>query len=99
MQITSNIGKYVSFVGLYLIVTASGFGQEKQESSYSPVIEESFDTVLARDKARKAMVMKRHTDLLNQRYDLTKRVAADARMSGGKPVPVGPTARLSAGLT
>ena len=36
--------------------------------------------------------------LLAQRYDFTGKVSADARMSGGKPIPVGPVARLPKGL-
>jgi cytochrome c peroxidase len=42
-------------------------------------------------KAERAAAQQR---LLNARYDLTKRVSPEATMSGGKPVPVGPTARL-----
>jgi cytochrome c peroxidase len=40
-------------------------------------------------------VVKRATDLLAQRYDLSGKVDPNVKMSGGKkPVPVGPTARL-----
>ncbi|MDR4507622.1 MAG: cytochrome B6 [Candidatus Brocadiaceae bacterium] len=74
-------------------------GNGMRESSYSPIIEEPFDKVMARDKAEKAGVMKRHMDLLGGRYDLSKKVANDVTMSGGKPLPVGPTARLKNGLT
>ncbi len=38
--------------------------------------------------------MKRQLDLLNARYDLSKRVTTEVTMSKGKPLPVGPTARL-----
>jgi cytochrome c peroxidase len=72
---------------------------EKRESSYSPVIEEPFDKVMAQDKARKPAVMKRHMDLLNERYDLKKRVTTEVTMTNGKPLPVGPTARLKRGLS
>src|SRR3990172_11918147 len=48
---------------------------------------------------QEAEVMKRHMDLLNERYDLSQKVAADAAMSGGKPLPVGPTAKLKGKLT
>ncbi|MEX2189895.1 MAG: cytochrome B6 [Bacteroidota bacterium] len=75
------------------------FSQEKKESSYSPVIEEPFDKVMASDKSRKAMVMKRHVDLLRERYDLSKKVTTETTMSKGKPLPVGPTARLRDRMT
>ena len=35
--------------------------------------------------------------LLNRRYVLEARVDAEAKMSRGKPLPVGPTARLAKG--
>ncbi len=72
--------------------------QEPKESSYSPVIEEPFDKVLAKDKALKNEIMKRQMDLLGDRYDLTKKVSSEVTMSNGKPLPVGPTARLK-GIT
>ncbi|MFY9345193.1 MAG: cytochrome B6, partial [Planctomycetota bacterium] len=36
---------------------------------------------------------------LERRFDLSGRTDANARMSGGKPLPVGPTARLPEGIT
>jgi cytochrome c peroxidase len=47
----------------------------------------------------KPKIMKTARDLLAQRYDLSGRTDPSLRMSGGKPVPVGPTARLSNGVT
>ena len=71
----------------------------KQESSYAPVvIKESFETILVRMKGAKDTVMKRQMDLLNERYDLSKRVTNEVTMSRGKPLPIGPTARLAAGV-
>ncbi len=84
---------------LLFVSLAISFAQEKRESSYSPVIEEPFEKVMAQDKAQKAGVMKRHMDLLNERYDLSKKVTTDVTMSKGKPLPVGPTAKLKSGLT
>jgi len=63
------------------------------------VIEEQFDSVMAKDRSQKASVMKRHMDLLNERYDLSKHETIDVIMSRGKPLPVGPTARLKKGMT
>src|SRR3989304_9178413 len=93
---------YRGFLGwlLFLVISMPlSYAQEKRESSYTSVIEEPFDKVMARDKAQKAEVMKRHADLLNERYDLSQKVAAEAAMSGGKPLPVGPTAKLKGKLT
>jgi cytochrome c peroxidase len=87
------------FVSSALFLGAvSSFGQQKRESSYSPVIEEPFEKVMAQDKSQKAMVMKRHMDLLNERYDLSKKVTTEVTMSNGKPLAVGPTAKLKGGL-
>ena len=68
--------------------------------SYSPVTGiEPIKKAIAHDKAVKDKMMKRHKDLLNDRYDLSKNVTKDATMSRGKPIPVGPTARLKPGMT
>src|SRR6266446_5543154 len=67
--------------------------QEPKPSSFTPVVEEPFDLVRARDKAAKAAVMAAHRKLLEERYDLTRRVDESVRMTRGKPIPVGPTAR------
>ncbi|MGB2869497.1 MAG: cytochrome B6 [Bacteroidota bacterium] len=84
---------------MFLLVFVSAWGQQKRESSYAPVIEDPLEKVMAQDKSRKAAVMKRHMDLLKERYDLSKRVTTEVTMSGGKPLSVGPTARLKTGWT
>jgi cytochrome c peroxidase len=43
--------------------------------------------------------MTRQMALLNERYDLSRRVSNDVTMFRGKPIPVGPTARLGSGIT
>ena len=63
-------------------------------TSYMPVIEEPFEVVRARDKANKPRVMAAAMRLLESRYDLTRRVDPDVKMTHGKAIPVGPTARL-----
>ncbi|WP_347275399.1 cytochrome B6 [Candidatus Kuenenia sp.] len=73
--------------------------QESWESSYSSVIEEPIDKVIEHDKAKKDGIMKRHMDLLNERYDLSMKVTNGVTMSRGKPLPVGPTARLKEGMS
>ncbi len=90
---------FLFVAGALLFGIVSSFAQQKRESSYSPVIEEPFEKVMAQDKSQKAMVMKRHMDLLNERYDLSKKVTTEVTMSSGKPLPVGPTAKLKRGLT
>ena len=49
--------------------------------------------------AAKPGIMAAHLKLLAQRYVLEPRLDPAVKMSRGKPVPVGPTARLQGGLT
>ena len=70
------------------------------KSSYdqiAPVLlgKETFQTVLARDKADKPAVMARQKKLLEERYDLTPRPDPKVRMTRGKPIPVGPPSSSS----
>ena len=73
--------------------------QEQRPSSFTPVVEEPFEVVRARDKAAKARVNAAAQKLLEQRYDLRRRVDESVRMTRGKPIPVGPTAKLKGGVT
>ncbi len=73
--------------------------QGERQSSFIPVIEEPFAVVLERDRAAKARVMAEHQKLLESRYDLSRRVDPKVTMTRGKPIPVGPTARLKGGVT
>jgi cytochrome c peroxidase len=73
-------------------------------SSYdqiSPVLlgKESFETVMAKDKADKPAVMARQQKLLEARYDLSARPDSTITMSRGKPIQVGPATKLPEGLT
>lgn len=72
---------------------------QQRESSFTPVVEEPFEVVLRRDKANRARVMTAARKLLEERYDLTRRVEPNVKMTRGKPIPVGPTARLKRGVT
>jgi cytochrome c peroxidase len=58
----------------------------------------TFDAVRAKDKAGKKAVMARQQRLLEARYDLAVRVDKEVRMTHGKPIPVGPAARLPEGI-
>ncbi len=61
--------------------------------------EESFQAMMAKDKADKDTVMARQKKLLEERYDLTPRPDPKVTMTRGKPIPVGPTAKLPDGMT
>lgn len=82
-----------------IVVTNSSRAQQQKPSSFTPVIEEPFDVVRARDKAAKSRVMAAAQKLLEERYDLRRRVDESVRMTRGKPIPVGPTAKLKGGVT
>src|SRR2546423_2911692 len=69
------------------------------KSSFMPVIEEPFEVVQARDKAARPRVMAAARKLLEERYDLRRRVDENVRMTHGKPISVVPTARLKNGVT
>jgi cytochrome c peroxidase len=73
---------------------------QQKDSSYLPVdIKEPFAAILARMKAAKAAIMQRQMALLNERYDLSRRVSDEVKMTRGKQIPVGPAARLAGGLS
>ena len=57
------------------------------------------EEIMKADIAAKPKVMADQHKLLERRYDLTPRLDPEAKMSRGKPLPVGPTARLAEGLT
>ena len=81
-----------------------GKSKENTPSSYDQIApallgRESFQAVMAKDKADKEAVMARQKKLLEERYDLTPRPDGKVTMSRGKPIQVGPTARLPEGLT
>lgn len=52
------------------------------------------EEITAEDKAMKPKVMEEQRQLLEKRYNLTPKLDAEAKMSRGKPLAVGPTARL-----
>lgn len=88
------IGNCIPFlvVFAYSVVFAQ---QGKIISSYGSSNQtESFDQIKATRMAVKSERAKLHMELLNSRYDLSKKAISDVVMSGGKPIPVGPTANL-----
>jgi cytochrome c peroxidase len=60
---------------------------------------QSFDEIMKADVADKPKVMAAQRKLLESRYTLTPKLDPTAKMSRGKPLPVGPTARLASGLS
>ena len=69
--------------------------QAKVVSSYGPINQDvGFNQIKADRMKVKSDRAKEHMDLLNVRYDLSKKTSPDVVMSGGKPIPVGPTAKL-----
>src|SRR5262245_60199899 len=102
----------VAGVALALIGLASAVrSQEKEHSAeksqkssndqVGPALlgKESFADTMVKDRAAKAEVMARQQRLLEERYDLAVRLDAHVKMTRGKPVAVGPTARLQEGMT
>lgn len=60
---------------------------------------QTFEEIMRADVAAKPNVMQTQRGLLASRYDLTPRLDPEATMSRGKPLPVGPTARLPRGVS
>ena len=70
-----------------LIGMGAAYAQDsgRGATSYAPVdIKEDFASIMARMTAAKSEIMKRHMDLLNERYDLSNRPANGVTMSRGK---------------
>ncbi len=94
-------------IGLGILIaavasTAAVHAEEagKKASSYtSPVVTESFQSIMTKMKAAKPEVIKQHTALLEQRYDLSDTPMKGAAMSRGKSVQAGVRVKLPAGLT
>ena len=81
------------------IVTGLAAQQPAVTSSFGPTNQtETFDQIKAGRMAVKAERARAHAALLASRYVLDARTDPAVTMSGGKPVPVGPTAKL-AGVT
>src|SRR6202048_3532273 len=74
--------------------------QERGQTSYMKVdITEPFSTIMARMTAAKPGIEKEHTDLLNERYELSNRPAQGVTMERGKPLQEGVRVKLPSGMT
>jgi cytochrome c peroxidase len=91
---------------------AAGWAQEPADrgkespgkTSYdqiTPVLlgQESFQAQMAKDKADKPAVMARQKALLEERYDLASHPDNKVAMTRGKPIQVGPAAKLPEGMS
>jgi cytochrome c peroxidase len=60
---------------------------------------QTFDEIMKADVADKAKVMDTQRKLLETRFNLTPKLDQSVTMSRGKPLAVGPTARLASGVS
>ncbi len=60
---------------------------------------QTFEEIMKADVEAKDEVMRVHRELLEKRYILEPRLDPEAKMTRGKPLAVGPTARLADGVT
>ncbi len=60
---------------------------------------QSPEEIAKADREAKPAVMEAHRRLLEKRYNLTPKLDPELKMSRGKPIPIGPTARLVEGTT
>ena len=60
---------------------------------------QTFEEIMKADVADKPKVMAAQQQLLERRYNLTPKLDTSVTMTRGKPLPVGPTARLGSGVT
>ena len=93
-----NRAAFLALMSAAILAGAGAFAVHAQSakviSSYGPNNQDmTFEQIKAGRLAVKAERAKTHAALLASRYDL-KAATGDALMSGGKPVPIGPTARL-----
>lgn len=77
---------------------------EPKTSSYdqiSPVLlgQKTFEQMKTEDEEKKPTFAARQKKLLEDRYNLTPRTEPRVTMTRGKPIPVGPTVKLPAGMT
>ena len=91
----------IKFIGICIMLLLGATSmvvfaeQGKVISSYGPINQaETFEQIKAARMAVKNERAKLQNELLNSRYDLSKKTTAEVVMSGGKPIPVGPTAKL-----
>ena len=100
-----NDRRHASHIGARILLTcALALGLASNASAGEAADAEArntkaFEEMRKADVKKKPALMKQHRKLLAERYDLSGKTDKSARMSGGKPIPVGPTARVKKGMT
>ena len=77
---------------------SSGFDFYRDPLGAEKPLQES-DEIMKKDIAGKPKVMETQRKFLERRYHLKPKLDSEAKMSRGKPLPVGPTVRLPEGMT
>jgi cytochrome c peroxidase len=100
MHLRSKVLWALPVAGLLSTPLAALAQQPRGATSFMPVdIKEPFPAVMARMRAAKADIEKKHQSLLAERYDLSNTPAQGVTMSRGKPVQDGVRVKLPAGTT
>ncbi len=87
----SNVWNWRTLLAPVAVLVCAGVGRAQPT--------EDFETVRKRMEQAKPAIKQKHDDLLALRYDLADRPVKDVTMSRGKPLQVGPRAKLPAGMT
>jgi cytochrome c peroxidase len=101
----STIIRFVMVTGLCASILVLGIqysspGAEQKDTSYSPVdSKENFSDVMTRMSEARDSIMKRQSELLTERYDMSQRAAEGVTMSRGKAVQEGVRVKLAKGMT
>ena len=82
-----------------LVLAAAPLAGQQSPLSAPPAASKEFLKTMEGLAAKRPEIDRVARADLERRFDLSGRVDGKARMSGGKPLPVGPTARLPAGTT
>ena len=93
-----HVTSVLAVLGLGLVAS---FAQQpdKKPSSYTSVVEDKLEDVIARMQKEKPSIMNRQKELLAERYDLGDRPAQGVTMSRGKPVQERVRVKLPSGTT
>ena len=101
MRVKHSSLTWAALSGGLIIGVGSLLAQDgKPISSYMPVdIHETFSAIFSRMTSAKPEVIKRHSALLEQRYDLSDRPSRGIAMSRSKPLQQGVRVKLPPGVT
>lgn len=86
-------------LGLLTVLGLAAISYYQDEPTFSIFGRQSFEETMQEAKANKPKAMKKHMNILEERYNLTPKTTKEVTMSRGKPIPVGPTAKLKQGTT